>query len=377
MFTRSMTNIDTNNDILVVSRLITRGPLIQVKYDSSSIIWDLQAVHRGLKPLIPYLLGYSLLEGRDSMVLNLTGSKFILMLNKERYSNQLDLDEIAIAKNGKYNIGRYHREYSNLNEILINLVAYELYSICKSAYLEKSYKEIFKNNKVEKILSPHHKIEEGREYNLNLGPNYCSNICLPNYRKFTKYIKINNDSIDMTCMLPEKFARKTSLNGLLKYLHINKINNFGIVHINEFGDIAIGETWYKPEGSFGSSTAGGFNSTPYHPRYGIAVESFEEFNFKILNLNKVKIIRSHLHYCTGLIFIDNFTGKFKVTKNEFKKGSERWISFKQIRSEGTELRNVPFALQDYFKFAEKRIFNKFEGRHNKIKSDRKSQSLKV
>ncbi len=347
-------------NLIAVSKLLTRCDSVDVKYNFTEIKWNLKFVHRGLKPLIPYLLGFTELEGRDSMVLNLAGSEFILRLNEERYAAQLGVDEINIVENDKHKISRYHRNYSDLNDVLANLLAYEIYSICKSAYLEKIYKDVFANDHVQKNLSPFYKIEIGREYNLNLGPNYCSNLCLPNYRKFVKRVKIKNDLISLNRAISGISLKKITLGRFISNLDKSKIHNFGILHINEFGDIAVGETWYQSEGSYGLATAGGFNPTPYHPRYGIAVESYEEFGLKIADLSKVKIIRSHSHYCTGLVFSNNFTGELKVTTNEFRVNTGKWLSFNQMRSDGMELRNVPFALQDYFKFAEKQIFSAFK-----------------
>jgi hypothetical protein len=351
---------DLRNHISILEALsnsICRSKHITIKKRGDKLLFDLRRVHRGLKPVLPYLLVSEDLEGQDTMALNISTEYCEVELNKERSLN---------------------KEFSKKAEILIS---YELYSfVCSEELIAKSSKVMEISKKADKMYVK----TSQREYNYLLGPNYCCNLLLPFYKDYLSAISVNitqNKVLVKKAVLKQyikSFAQRLGLQEpsikvknefyefelefLVNKLNKSKIHHIGIINVNRRGELALAESWYSDEGSYGFATAGGFNPTPWHPEYGVMVESEGEFDLKVLDAKKIKIIKTN-NYCTGIVTDDNFSGTLKANTSEFKKNSENWYNLANLPT-NFQFRDVLVSIKDYYYYFCKEIENTLYLKYN-------------
>lgn len=157
---------------------------------------------------------------------------------------------------------------------------------------------------------------------------------------------------------------------LLSNLKMRKINYQGIIPISAVGSIYMANRRNVYE-NMGYATAGGHCSEPYHSEVGALFELGDEFSLELNeegSLGDVVILdRDEGLESDAAIFVidDEFlqlsveaaisgASLFQVDAHEFELGSERVLSFKEMRDRKMPLRNIR-SLEVYLEYNAKKI----------------------
>ena len=359
--------------INTLTKTILRQDNLKIIYTGTLISFDLSGVHRGLRPLLPYLFGYEELEGRDTMVTYLINNQYHVYLDgRKRNIEDLGTNEICIdfSKSSHKNYGKkqYQSSFNSPDEIVVKLLEYLFISFISSYQLSTSTFDPH-------LISKNHKTVEGREYSVSFGPDYCCNLLMPDKCQNLVELEININESKIKITSEKPYSLKSALIRRLKlkkseiiindnYLTIEmdlyklveafaseRINYLGIVHVNNEGKAALSETYYENEGSYGYCTAGGYNANPYFPEYGSLIESYGEFNILYKSIKKIILIKDFSQsYCTTISYYSNNSGDLKASPSEFREDSHIWCDAEEIRGQKIPLRKVNRSLKDYYKY---------------------------
>lgn len=337
---------------------ITRTEFIDMKCCDHDIVIGIGNIHRGSRPLVPFLLKGGIFSYLDTMDFDYSETNFCIQYKLSKFKV---LIEILFSY-----------------EINVFITSFVLYRFFPNKELITEFGE--SQNVKYKFQKP------TREYGIELGPQYCCNILQPflkknicrllneneieiNLKRWEAYcnaydlveelhkrVNVKNDNIEI---ISSKSFKIKNISEFIEEFHISKFYNFGIIHINNKNQIALAETWYASEGSYGYASSGGFNPTPHFPEYGIAIESYGEFNLKILSLKDIFLIK-HLNYVTGIVKHNNFKGILRCTTSEFRENSQIWTSLREIYQLGIFLRQTFQSIEDYARYEDKRYNEKLK-----------------